>query len=123
MNTPEDLFCELRCVRSLAELHHTMIRGEGSHAAHIALQEFYEGITDLTDELIESYQGKYGIIKYALKPVSVNMEFLGKLKPFVTLLEESTPFGERTKNSYLYNQIDEIVTLTYKTIYKLTNLK
>ncbi len=34
-----------------------------SYAAHKALQKYYEGIVDLADKYVETYQGKYGIIK------------------------------------------------------------
>ena len=30
-----------------------------SYSQHIALQEYYEGIVDLIDSLVEAYQGKY----------------------------------------------------------------
>ncbi len=33
-----------------------------SFAAHKALNEYYENIVDIIDGLVESYQGKYGII-------------------------------------------------------------
>ena len=33
-----------------------------SYAEHIALNEFYDGVLGLFDGLIESYQGKHGII-------------------------------------------------------------
>ena len=34
-----------------------------SFAAHKALNEYYDEIVELTDGLIETYQGKYGIVK------------------------------------------------------------
>jgi len=33
-----------------------------SYAKHVALQEYYEGIIDLIDSLVEAYQGKYDIL-------------------------------------------------------------
>ena len=35
----------------------------GSYAEHKALQNYYEGIDDLMDSLIESYQGTNGIVE------------------------------------------------------------
>ena len=34
-----------------------------SYAAHTALNSFYDGLTDLTDKLVEGYQGRNGIIE------------------------------------------------------------
>ena len=45
--------------RDVAHLFHLKTN---SYAAHKASNEFYDSILDLTDSLIESYQGKNGII-------------------------------------------------------------
>ena len=34
-----------------------------SYSEHIALNEYYDGIPDIVDGIVESYQGKYGIQK------------------------------------------------------------
>ena len=50
--------------RTQAHIFHTRVTGEGSLAAHIALQAYYEGIVPLIDGLVETYQGQYGLIEY-----------------------------------------------------------
>jgi len=46
--------------RNQAHIYHLQTN---SFAAHKALQEYYEEIVDLVDGLVESYQGKYGILR------------------------------------------------------------
>jgi hypothetical protein len=56
-------FSKLFESREMAHVYHLQVRGdEGSHAAHTALGEYYEGILDLIDTVIETYQGQYGIV-------------------------------------------------------------
>lgn len=93
-----------------------------SYAVHKALEDYYEGVVDLTDSLIESYQSKYIIVKgyssYAMKDLESTesaIEFLKSVQNKV----ESVSFSE----SDLKNQVDEIKTLIRSTLYKLTNLK
>jgi hypothetical protein len=49
--------------RTQAHVFHLQVEGEGSFAAHNALNTYYDAIVDLADGLVESYQGKYGILK------------------------------------------------------------
>ena len=50
--------------RTQAHIFHTRVNGEGSFAAHNALQAYYEAIVPLLDGIIETYQGQYGLIEY-----------------------------------------------------------
>ena len=42
---------------------HTLHLQTKSYPEHMALNGYYDGLGDLVDGLVESYQGKYGIIK------------------------------------------------------------
>jgi hypothetical protein len=42
---------------------HTLHLQTQSYSEHKATQKYYEGVDSLVDGLIESYQGKYGIVK------------------------------------------------------------
>jgi DNA-binding ferritin-like protein len=124
MNTPSELFGELVAVQTLVKLHHWAIsRTKDAYATHNALGEFYDAMSDLIDDLVETYQGKYGIVPIKVNSVSLGMSITDKLKAFAEMIEKCTAFGERNTNTYLYNQMDEIASVTYKTIYKLVNLK
>ena len=50
--------------RTQAHVFHLRVKGPGAYAAHKALNDYYDGIVDLVDGLVESYQGKYGIIEF-----------------------------------------------------------
>lgn len=95
-----------------------------SFAVHKALNDYYDGVVDLFDGLVESYQGKHGIVEdYKCDGydnyTSVNsaIEYLQKL--------DNTIEGSRksVKESYIQNQIDTVQELIYSTIYKLKFLE
>ena len=57
-------FSKLFESREMAHIYHLTVKGEmGSHAAHTALGDYYEGILGFIDEMIEVYQGQYGIVE------------------------------------------------------------
>jgi len=119
---PAELFAELIAVQTFAKLYHLSVsKVTGAYSTHIALGAFYEGLEGLTDGLIESYQGKYGIVKLTIRGVSENMELIPKLEAFVSMIESCDAIDK--KDTYLLNQMDEITKLTYQTLYKLKNLR
>jgi hypothetical protein len=94
-----------------------------SYAQHKALQGYYEDIVDLIDTYVESYQGRYGILK-GYKPSNTILEddstvsyFMG-LQKFVDEIR-----GQLPQDGELNNTIDEISGLISSTIYKLKFLK
>ena len=95
-----------------------------SYSEHIALNEYYDGIPDIVDGIVESYQGKYGIQKgyklFEVRDYSTPEEvinFLKKLDEDVEMLRQSI------KETYIQNQIDNVLQLIETTVYKLENLK
>jgi hypothetical protein len=96
-----------------------------SYAAHKALNKYYDEIVDLIDGLVESYQGKYGIItgygNIALQEYQSCEAIIMFFETLCMYVEKSR--GMVAQDSYLQNQIDEIVTLIKSTIYKLRFLK
>jgi hypothetical protein len=116
MNSPLKFIGRLFELRDAAHVEHLKTR---SFAAHSALNSFYDGILDLADGFVESYQGKYGIIKIEIKPTQPD-NFLSYLTEFANYVESSR---EVFKDEWLKNQVDEISSLAYSTIYKLTYLK
>jgi hypothetical protein len=94
-----------------------------SFAAHKALNDYYDEIIELTDGLIETYQGKYGIImdytNFALmqyQSCEAIQEYFRALNTTVEVLRQDIP------DSYLQNQIDGVVELIQSTLYKLKYL-
>ena len=99
---------------------HLKVSGSGSYAAHKALGNFYEGIPDLVDSVVEQYQGaREKLLDFpeakAFK-CSTPMEAVSHLKEVyeeVNALQKLMPFSEVT------NQLDEIQSLIASTKYKL----
>ena len=58
----EKLISTLMASRDQAHIFHWQTKGPGSFAAHMALNAYYDAIPGLVDALVESYQGKNGII-------------------------------------------------------------
>ena len=96
-----------------------------SFAAHKALNDYYDEIVGITDRLVESYQGKYGIITgYG----NIALQEYESCEAIIMFFETLCTYVEKSRqvicqDSYIQNQIDEIVALIKSTIYKLRFLK
>jgi hypothetical protein len=106
--------------RTQAHIFHLQTQ---SFAQHSALGAYYDGIIDLVDPFIESYQGKYGIIRGYSSPASFRedddtIKYFEGLVKYVELTREKI-----SQDSYLQNQVDTIVELLQSTLYKLKNLR
>lgn len=98
-----------------------------SYAKHKALNEYYDGIVDLVDSIVETYQGTNPIIgvysnnfkyKYSDTTDIYIAPYFHELLLFVT--KNRTIFENQTD---LQNIVDEIISLIKSTIYKLEKLK
>jgi len=118
---PEDFFGKLFQLRDEIHLNHLRVTGPGSFAAHMALNSFYEDILELLDGLVESYQGKYGIIDINI-PSSSKGDSIKCLEELVKITDGGSAYTMFSE-TWIQNQLDEISTLTYQTLYKLKNLK
>jgi hypothetical protein len=109
--------------RNQAHIFHLQASGEGSYAAHKALQTYYETIIDLVDEIVESYQGRYGILSgYAMsgqiKEDNSYYMYFSALSQFVEKIRTQCP-----QDSFIQNEIDNVVKLIESTKYKLKFLQ
>lgn len=120
---PLKFFDELMQLKTFVKLHHWAVKGvKGSYATHVALDELESDLGDLIDGLVETYQGKYGVSSIKVGAVAITMPVLEKLKAFAEMASLfSFPANDKS-DSYLQNQVDEIVAVLYKGIYKLENL-
>jgi DNA-binding ferritin-like protein len=111
--------------RTQAHEFHTKVTGPGSFAIHKALQEYYEEIVPLIDGIIESYQGRYGLISYK-KVAGVDNDATKEniLNYFDDLIKflETKRTDEKLQLSWIQNQLDNLAELLYSTKYKLTYL-
>lgn len=119
--TPKDFFGKLFQTRDQMHLAHLAVKGIGAYAAHKALNNFYDEVLDLTDSIIEEYQGKYGIQDITI-PASTKEDAIVALKALVKLTDGGEAYN-MFKESSIKNKIDELTSLIYETLYKLENLK
>jgi len=104
---------------------HLQVIGIGSFAQHIALDELYKGIVDLTDDLIETYQGKYGIVTgYKLEALQDDLSS----KQVIQYIQDLHDYIDTERvalfpDSDSLNIIDEIKSLLKTGLYKLKNLQ
>lgn len=93
-----------------------------SYSIHKALDGYYSEISEIIDGLVESYQGKYGIIiNYTASESLIEnaqrsdlIKYFSKLADLVDIERKKIP-----QDSYIQNQIDELVELIHTTNYKL----
>lgn len=123
-------FSKLFESREMAHIYHLQVKGDmGSHAKHIALQEYYEGddegeggILDPLDGLIEMYQGQFGIIEeydvIDTKETKTKdpIEYFTELAEFIKK-ERKNYFNE--EDTHYFNLIDDVLVLIYRLLYKL----
>jgi DNA-binding ferritin-like protein len=112
----------LHCTTQV-HIYHLICKGPGSFAMHKALNELYDELPDLVDGLAESVQGKYGILNYAMAAPAYDST-LSKAVPYVKDVLNYIKMTRKDicQESNYQNQIDELETLFYTTIYKLENL-
>jgi hypothetical protein len=95
-----------------------------SYSEHKALQNYYEGIDGLVDGVIESYQGKYNVVKNYETMDIENYSGVDQLISYFKELDKTIEEKRKSvKESYLQNQIDTIQELIFSTLYKLRFLK
>lgn len=114
-------FCEMVCQMLHSQKQaHIFHLGTKSYAEHMALNGYYSGIDELVDGIIESYQGKYGLLKNYKS--YKNQSYKNKnqvLKYFTGLLNTIEEKRDCCDDSYIQNQIDTVQELIYSTMYKL----
>lgn len=112
------LFSKLFAVRDHAHQLHLNTK---SYAEHKALDGFYNGLLELMDTVIETYQGEHELVDIKPNEEGLSEDPVQFLKDFAAQIKTSRKMFE--ENSHLQNLMDEISTLTYQTLYKLRFLK
>jgi hypothetical protein len=103
---------------------HTLHLQTESYPEHMALNGYYDSIGDIIDGMVESYQGKYGIIKgYKSFDIVEYKSTESTIKLLKELCEKVEKLRNCCKDSYIQNQIDTACELINSTIYKLKFLK
>jgi DNA-binding ferritin-like protein len=109
--------------REMAQVYHWTVKGDmGSNAAHLALEAYYTEVIENIDEIVEVYQGQYGLIEGYDQIATDDTRSKEKLDYFKEVVEfvRSERTCIKAEDTHLHNIIDEVVALLYRTIYKLT---
>jgi hypothetical protein len=118
-------YCEMisLLLHSRTQVHTLHLQTE-SYSEHVALNGYYDGIGDIVDGLVESYQGKYGIIKgYKSYDITEYKSTESTIKYLKDLCGKVEKLRNCCKDSYIQNQIDTVCELINSTLYKLRFLK
>jgi DNA-binding ferritin-like protein len=122
----EKLISTLMASRDQAHIFHWQTTGDGSFAAHLALNGYYDAIPDMVDALVEAYQGKYGIVKgytpadkFEEYEKSTAVKYFKALATYIDRAYNKIP----KEDTNIINQLDTFKDLIYTTIYKLENLQ
>jgi DNA-binding ferritin-like protein len=109
--------------REMAQVYHWTVKGDmGSHAAHLALEAYYDGVIGFIDDIVEIYQGQYGLIEGYDVIDTTDSKSKDRLDYFKETVEfvKSSRKCIKAEDTHIHNIVDELIALQYKTIYKLT---
>jgi hypothetical protein len=109
--------------REMAQVYHWTVKGDmGSHAAHLALEAYYDGVIGFIDDIVEIYQGQYGLIEGYEVIDTTDSKSKDRLDYFKEVVEfvKSERTCIKSEDTHIHNIVDELIALQYKTIYKLT---
>jgi hypothetical protein len=118
----EQLISRVFYARNLAHFSHWRAKGEGSFAKHMALGEFYDGVIDAIDPLVEAYQGAFDLIGAIPAPKDCPTDCLKCLEADAEWIEKNHE-GICKGNRAVANLIDTLTGVYLSAIYKLRNLK
>ena len=101
-------------------MHHLMVEGPGSYAAHTALG-MYSELADLADGLAESYMGCTGQkLKFSGGQFSIAGDPIAEVQALYDYVESKRMM--MGSESHIQNDVDGVCTLLASTLYKLKRL-
>ena len=116
----EELASRVFCVRNEAHKAHWSTK---YYAAHVALGDFYDGVIDSVDKVVEAYQGTFGLIN--VKQVEDYDDYDADI---VKHIRETADWISENKseiakdNGTVINLIEDLLSTFYTALYKLENL-
>lgn len=118
-NTIEEFFGTLQ--QSIVESWRKHLK-TSKYSSHMALNDFYEDMPDLVDQLIEDYMGVVGgkVDNYKCIFTAEDMDVYEYLKALRTLVKDGAK--KFLEESELKSDVDNILSLIDSTLYKLKEL-
>jgi len=115
---------ELMNARNSFHKLHLKVTGEGSYAAHKALNKFYDQLPDFIDTLMEGYQGATekilmckDVSPRTIEDVADAIAYLREIYAMINKLQAKLPYSE------IVNNLDLVKDAINSTKYKLLFLK
>ena len=91
-----------------------------SYAVHKTLDSFYHKVIDRADDIIEAYQGQYGIVDIPYVDVKMKSNIIENLEIILAIVEEIRYEAVPKEDTAIQNIIDEVVGQYVETLYLLT---
>jgi len=117
----EQLISRVFYARNVAHFAHWKAKGDGSYAKHVALGEFYDGVIDALDALVEAHQGAFGLIGNIPTPPTGSSDPVKVLVADVDWIEENHE-DICGGNRAVANLVDGVTGAYLSALYKLKNL-
>ena len=117
----EELVSRVFAARNAAHFAHWAAEGEGSYARHVVLGDFYDGVIESIDKIVEVYQGAFGLIgkcKPRMEEGDI-VDLIGAEANWIVENREEIARGLPP----IENLLDELAALYLTTFYKLRNLR
>ena len=114
----EELIARVFAARDIAHREHWKTR---SYAQHMALGDFHDAVIDQIDEIVECYQGEFGLVgdfQAGTVPVSNISTYLKGEMAWIQANCEVIANGSDSVD----NLIDSLVATYQRAVYKLDNL-
>lgn len=118
----EELIGRVFTARNLAHLEHWKTTGVGSLARHLALGDFYDGIIDKLDGIVEAYIAYFGDIG---EPKGTSP----KTADLIPLITVDAAWITKNRSAIaknvpaIENMLDDLAGLYLHTLYKLKRLQ
>tara|TARA_R110002126_G_scaffold206998_1_gene354148 strand:- start:262 stop:606 length:345 start_codon:yes stop_codon:yes gene_type:complete len=112
----EELIVRIFKARNQAHMRHWKT---DSYSEHKALGHYYEGIIDKLDQIVETYQGGFGLVEKLPDEIEDAKELVKDEMLWLTKNREKIA----KEIPALENLLDDLTGLHMRTLYKLENLR
>lgn len=114
----EELAARVFCVRNESHKAHWSTK---YYAAHMALGDFYDGVIDKLDAIVEAYQGMFGLIGKVDGYEDYDSDIVKHIREVADWIDENKTEIARD-NGTIVNLVEDLLSVFYTALYKLENL-
>lgn len=114
----EELAARVFCVRNESHKAHWATK---YYAAHMALGDFYDGVIDKIDAVVEAYQGINGLIGNLEEYEDYDSDIVRHIRQTADWINENKDDIAKN-NGTVINLIEDLLSVFYTALYKLENL-